>query len=75
MSFLSKAADFVGGGLFKEIKEGIMSYFPPDVSPIQKAEFELRMQELLAEKKATANKVLNEYWKLKDTLQSANYNY
>ena len=60
MSFLSSVTDFVGGGLFKEIKDGIMSYFPPDVSPIQKAEFELRMQEMLAKKEATANKMLNE---------------
>ncbi|RKZ71959.1 MAG: hypothetical protein DRQ48_01865 [Gammaproteobacteria bacterium] len=60
MSILAKAAEFVGGGLFKEIKEGIMSYFPPDVSPVQKAEFELKMQELLAKKEADANQVLNE---------------
>lgn len=60
MSFLSKVTDFVGGSLFKEIKEGVMAYFPPDMSPQQKAEAEIKLQELLHKKEVEANKVLSE---------------
>lgn len=60
MSFLSKVTDFVGGSLFKEIKEGVMSYFPPDMSPQQKAEAEMKIQEFLHRKEVEANKVLTD---------------
>ena len=60
MSFLSKVTDFVGGSLFKEIKEGVMSYFPPDMSPQQKAEAEMKVQEFLHRKEVEANKVLTD---------------
>lgn len=45
MSLLDKLADFVGGGLFKEAKELIKEYWPPDLSPEKRAELELRLQE------------------------------
>lgn len=60
MSILSKVTEFVGGSLFKEIKEGVMSYFPPDLSPQQRAEIELKIDKLAAEKQAAANKMLTE---------------
>lgn len=60
MSFLSKVTDFVGGSLFKEIKEGVMAYFPPDMSPQQKAEAEVKLQELLHKKQMEANKMLSD---------------
>lgn len=60
MSILAKLTDFVGGSLFKEIKEGVMSYFPPDMSPQQKAETELNIQKFLMEKEVQANKVLQD---------------
>lgn len=60
MSILSKVTDFVGGGLFKELKEGIMAYFPPDMSPQQKLEAELKVNAMLADKQIEANRVLNE---------------
>lgn len=60
MGLLSKITDFVGGSLFKEIKEGIMSYFPPDMTPQQKAEAELKIQAFLHQKELDANKILNE---------------
>lgn len=60
MSFLSKVTDFVGGSLFKEIKEGVMSYFPPDMSPQQKAEAEMKIQEFLYRKEVETNKVLTD---------------
>jgi hypothetical protein len=60
MSLLSKVTDFIGGSLFKEIREGVTAYFPPDMSPQQKAEAEIKIQELLNQKQIEVNKALNE---------------
>lgn len=60
MGVLSKITDFVGGSLFKEIKEGVMSYFPPDLSPQQRAEIELKIEKLAAKKQAEANRMLTD---------------
>jgi hypothetical protein len=60
MNILTKLTDFVGGSLFKEIKEGVMSYFPPDMSPQQRAEAELNIERLLMEKQTKANDYLRE---------------
>ena len=60
MSFLSKVTDFVGGSLFKELKEGVMAYFPPDMTPAQKMEAEMKVQQFLHQKELEANKILNE---------------
>lgn len=60
MSILSKLTNFIGGSLFKEIKEGVMAYFPPDMNPQQKAEMELKIQEFLHQKQIDANNILNE---------------
>lgn len=60
MNLLSKVTDFIGGGLFKEIKETAMAYFPPDLTPQQKAEAELALEKTLAEKEMIANKILND---------------
>jgi hypothetical protein len=46
MSFLDKVANFMGGGLFKEAKDLIKEYWPPDVSPEKRAEFEIKLQQL-----------------------------
>lgn len=58
MSFLDKAADFIGGSLFGEIKDTVMAYFPPDMNPQQRAEAELQIQAMLHAKQMEANKVL-----------------
>lgn len=50
MSLLDKLTDFVGGGLFKEAKELIKEYWPPDLSPEKRAELELRLNELESNK-------------------------
>lgn len=50
MSILDKVADFVGGGLFKEAKELIKDYWPPDLSPEKRAELEFKLNELEATK-------------------------
>lgn len=60
MEILSKVTEFLGGSIFKEIKEGVMAYFPPDMSPEQRAKAELAVQEFLHEKEKEANKVLAE---------------
>jgi hypothetical protein len=56
----STVADFVGGGLFKEVKDTVMAYLPPDMSDLQKAEFNLKVSEALAQKQSEANKMLSE---------------
>lgn len=50
MNLLSKITEFVGGGLFKEAKELIKDYWPPEISPEKRAEFELKMNEIEAAK-------------------------
>lgn len=50
MSLLEKLGDFVGGGLFKEAKELIKDYWPPDLSPEKRAELEMRLTEAEHEK-------------------------
>ncbi len=50
MSLLDKITDFVGGGLFKEAKELIKDYWPPDLSPEKRAELELKLTEAEHEK-------------------------
>lgn len=50
LSILEKLGDIVGGGLFKEAKELIKDYWPPDVSPEKRAEFDLKLAELEASK-------------------------
>lgn len=60
MSFLAKITDVLGGSIFKEIKEGVMAYFPPDMNPLQKAEMELKVTQLLNDKQIQANKVIED---------------
>ena len=48
------------GPLFKTIKDGLMSYFQPDMSPQQKAELELRVGNLLHQKEVEMAKISNE---------------
>lgn len=47
---MNKLAEFLTGGIFKEAKELIATYWPPEVSPEKRAEFESRMAELEATK-------------------------
>lgn len=58
MNVLAKVTEFVGGSLFKEIKEGVMAYFPPDMTPHQKAEAALNIERLVAEKQRQAEQML-----------------
>lgn len=60
MNLITKLTEFVGGSLFKEAKSLINEYWPPDVSPEKRAEFEMRMEELEARKINEAGILANE---------------
>lgn len=50
MSIGTKIANFVGGSIFKEVKDLVQDYWPPEVSPEKRAEFEVRFAELEQQK-------------------------
>lgn len=60
MGIFKKLTDIVGGSLFKEIKEGVMAYFPPDMTPQQKAEAKLKLEEFLHRKHMETSGLLQE---------------
>ena len=46
MSLLTSITDIIGGSLFKEAKEIVMAYWPPDASPELKLEIQSKLNEL-----------------------------
>ena len=60
MSILKKVTDFVGGSLFGELKDLVVTYFPPEMTPQQKIEAERGLSEFLHKKEIEANKILNQ---------------
>lgn len=60
MSWLKSVSDFVGGSLFGEIKDAFVKYFPPDMSPHEKAKAEKELQEFLHRKHIETQSILNE---------------
>lgn len=50
MSIGAKLANFVGGSIFKEVKDLVKDYWPPEVSPEKRAEFEVKFAELEQQK-------------------------
>lgn len=60
MGILNKLTDFVGGSLFKEIKEGVMAYFPPDMTPQEKAKAALDVDKFLHKKSMETMGLLTE---------------
>lgn len=46
MGILEKLGDIVGGSLFKEAKEIVMAYWPPEVPPEKKLELQARLNEI-----------------------------
>ena len=50
MSIGAKIANFVGGSIFKEVKDLVKDYWPPEVSPEKRAEFEVKFAELEQQK-------------------------
>ena len=63
---LQKATDFIGGSLFKEIREGVMAYFPPKMSEQERMQAEAGIARLLADKKKQADEALAEAGKQLD---------
>ena len=55
-----KIAGFFGGNLFGEIKDVAMAYFPPDQTPNERAEAELKFQDFLHKKEMDGQQVLND---------------
>ncbi len=60
MSIFSKITDIVGGSLFKEVKEGVMAYFPPSMTPQEKAAAALAVDKFLHQKNMEVNGLLSE---------------
>lgn len=60
MNLLDKITDFVGGGLFKEAKNLITEYWPPNVSPEKRAEFDLKLAQIQAEKESQALQIAHD---------------
>ena len=58
MSLLTDVGDALTGGLGKTILDGIKSYFPPDMSPEQKASLELATQNIELQKTIETNKAI-----------------
>lgn len=60
MSFLAKVTDILGGSLFKEAKDVIMAYWPPDLPPEKRVELEIKLNEAEAIKQRQVNEALAE---------------
>lgn len=60
MSILKGIADFVTGGLFKEVKSLVQDYFPPDMSPEQKAQLQIKLAELEQLKTLQASQIISD---------------
>lgn len=60
MSLLGKLGDIVGGSLFKEVKDTVMAYYPPDMTDQEKAKAELELTKVLHEKEIATNNALQE---------------
>lgn len=60
MSWFSKVSEFLGGNFFKEVKDTVMAYLPPNMTPQEKIEVEIRLKEFLHKKEIESNRVLTE---------------
>ena len=57
---LAGISQFLSGGLFKEAKSLIREYLPPEITPIQRAELEIKLDEIEARKLQEANRALED---------------
>ena len=57
---LDKIASLFGGGLAETVMDGIKSYFPPDMSDEQKANVNLKIQQIELQKQIELNKAISE---------------
>lgn len=60
MSILSTLGDIVSGSLFKEVKDVVMAYYPPEASPKERADMELALMRLEMDKTVAANTAIND---------------
>jgi len=60
MSVLSKAADFLSGGLGTAIVDTVKGYFPPSMSEMEKAELSMRINEAVNKQANEAARIANE---------------
>lgn len=60
MSFLAKLTEVVSGSLFKEAKEIVMAYWPPEITPEKRLEIQLKLDEAEAVKQRQINDALAE---------------
>lgn len=60
MNLLGSLGDFFNNSVFKEIRELIVAYFPPDMTPQQRAEFELKVADQLNQKQLEVNNAIND---------------
>ena len=60
MSIFDKLTEIVGGSLFREVKETVMAYWPPEASPEQRAQMEIKLAEISAAKTFAANMAIAE---------------
>lgn len=51
MNLLANLGDLLGSSLFKEVKETVMAYFPPEIGPEKRLELQMRMDEAEARKR------------------------
>jgi hypothetical protein len=59
MSFVDSVTNFLGGSIFKEVKDLVTTYLPPDLTAEQKVDFELKMKELEQRKIAEMATIAN----------------
>ncbi len=59
MSFLTSLSSFLNGNLFGELKDLVVTYLPPSMSEQQKLEYQLKVQQHLAEFQLKTNQELN----------------
>ena len=59
MGVLSKIVGFIGGDAFKAAKDLVTEYFPPDMSPEKRLEFDIKFQDLAQQKAREAGELAN----------------
>jgi len=57
---LDTITGFVGGGLFKEVKDIVQDYWPPDIAPEKKLEMQLALQQAETSKEIELGKLMND---------------
>lgn len=60
MSWLDNVAGILGSSLFKEVKDVITQYWPPEISPQQRLEFQIKLDEAEANKRQQIQQALAE---------------